>query len=57
MGIVVDVKYGAWVVKWVRKDLVLARILDGVMPYGAIVAYISEVRLVVNWVTWVCEGG
>ena len=39
MGIVVYVKYGGWVLKWVRKDVVLARISDGVLPDGAIVTY------------------
>ena len=39
MGIVVYVKYGGWVVKWVREDVVLARIPDGVLSDGAIVTY------------------
>ena len=38
-GIVVYVKYGGWGVKYVRENVVLARIPDGVLLDGAIVAY------------------
>ena len=39
MGIVVDFECGGWVAKWVRKDVVLARIPDGVLLDGTIVTY------------------
>ena len=39
VGIVVDVEYGGGVVEWVREDVVLVRIPDGVLPNTTIVTY------------------
>ena len=39
MNLVVYVKYSGRDVEWVRDDVVLARIPDGVLPDGAIVTY------------------